>query len=585
MCGISAVFKFNRITDKDKERLHSMNEEMKYRGPDENGVWNDEVCGLAQTRLSIIGLDNGHQPIFNEDKTIVLVCNGEIYNYKELIKELEYDGHVFSTQTDSEVIVHLYEQYGEKCLQHLRGMFAFCLYDVKKQLLFTARDRIGEKTLYYANVPNGIIFSTELKAIVKYYISNPQLNVSLLAETIRYGYPVEMRNTYIEQINRLKPAEYAIVNNDGIQLHTYWDRYCQPKFLGSKEEAQSEVLRLMRESVSNCLQSDVPVAVLLSGGIDSSAIAHFAKETGKEIHCISAGYKGEFECDERSIAKSFATKEGIIYHEVELDQNDYKNIFDEFVSYIDEPISDIASIAQWALYKKAKEMGFTVLLGGLGGDELFYGYPIYNRVGEVLKVKHLLDSTHSRWKWLKTFLTNLRFVDPHRRMRIDNTWPVDWLYEPYEMFVDSASLRINGEGWLLKDIDVEYKFPYKSDVDTVYDLQFSRFMTNQCLYLADRLGMGNSVELRSPFVDYKLVEFVSSLPQVIKYTREKPKQFLKDAFADFIPHEILYGQKKGFTPPHQFIEEICSSYDYKRLSSDYVYFNSMLADRLIDNLL
>lgn len=584
MCGISAVFKFTQISDTDKERLHQMNEEMKYRGPDDNGIWSDSVCGLAHARLSIIDLDSGHQPIFNEDKTLVLVCNGEIYNYKELMASLQAKGHSFHSRSDSEVIVHLYEEYGVSCLQYLRGMFAFCLYDTKAKRLFTARDRIGEKTLYYAQVQCGIVFSTELKAIVKYYIDNPQVNVRLLSESIRYGYPIELKHTYIEQVKRLQAGEYALVDCRGMEVHTYWNRYNLPKFQGTKDEAKKEILRIIQESVSNCLQSDVPVAVLLSGGIDSSAIAHFAKETGKEIHCISAGYKGEYDCDERSVAKKFAQKEGVTYHEVELDANDYKTIFEEYHRYIDEPVADIASIAQWALYKKAKELGFTVLLGGLGGDELFYGYPIYNRLGEAFQVKHKLESTKNRIEWFKTFISNLRFIDPHRRMRLDNQWPVDWVYPYYCKFAATATIQINNKNYSIQDFTPNHNYPYNTDIDTVYDHQFSRFMTTQCLYLADRLGMGNSIELRSPLIDYKLVEFVSSLPVEMKYVRNKPKQFLKNILEDFIPHEILYGSKKGFTPPSNFINELCKNYHYQYFAGDYVFFNSMLADCILKDL-
>ena len=585
MCGISALFKHTRITETDIEHLHQMNKEMKYRGPDEEGVWHDDVCGLAQTRLSIIGLNNGHQPIFNEDKTLVLICNGEIYNYKELIAKLRANNHTFRTESDSEVILHLYEDYGKDCLLYLRGMFAFCLYDTKKKIVFAARDRIGEKTLYYAQIPCGIVLSTELKAIVKYHIEKPLVNTHLLAESIRFGYPIELKHTYIDQVCRLMPGEYAFVDCNGIEIHQYWNRYCLPKFDGSPEEAKNNILALMRESVANCLQSDVPVAVLLSGGIDSSAIAHFAKETGKEIHCICAGYKGNFNCDEREVARKFAKGENIIYHEVELDINDFKNLFEKFPKYIDEPVADQASIAQWAIYEKAKEMGFTVLLGGLGGDELFYGYEIQNRCGDALRLRYELDKTHSRLKWLKTILANPRFFDPHRRMRIDDRWPVDWTYEPYLNFIKSAVVMLNGNEYRLSDYDVNFTYPYKSDVDTVYDLQFSRFMTTQCLYLADRLGMGNSVELRSPFVDYKLVEFVSSLPIEMKYTQWKPKHFLKELLDGIIPSEILYGKKRGFTPPSSFIQQMCEQSQYKLLKSQYKYFNSLIADKVLSNVI
>lgn len=585
MCGISAVFKYTQITEHDKECLHKMNAEMKYRGPDEEGVWSNYRCGLAHTRLSVIGFANGHQPIFNEDKTLVLVCNGEIYNYKELTAQLQKQGHVFTTCSDSETIVHLYEEYGTSCLQYLRGMFAFCLFDAKKELLFAARDRIGEKTLYFANVQCGIVFSTELKTIVKYYIDKPQVNVRLLAESIRFGYPIELKQTYIEQVCRLLPGEYSIVDSKGIEFHSYWNRYCQPKYSGSIIDAKREILHLIQESVTNCLQSDVPVAVLLSGGVDSSAIVHFAKETGQEIHCICAGYSGQYDVDERFVAKNFSSKEGVIYHEVELGIDDFKDIFEEYICYIDEPVADLASIAQWALYKKAKALGFTVLLGGLGGDELFYGYPIHNECGEALQIRNKLETTVSRKEWLGIFLTNLEVLGPHKKIHLDDRWPVDWTFSSYNQFAKTSSLIINGETYNMGEYNVNYNYPIQSDINTVYDLQFSRFMTTQCLYLADRLGMGNSVELRSPLVDYKLVEFISSLPIEMKYFKGKPKQLLKNILTGIIPDNILKGPKRGFTPPSQFIKELCNKYQYKYFKSDYMYFNSILADKIISYIL
>lgn len=584
MCGISAVFKYNHVTEQDKENLYLMNKEMIYRGPDDTGVWNNEKCGLAHTRLSIIGIDNGHQPIFNEDKSLVLVCNGEIYNYKEIASLLITHGHRLNTRSDSEVIIHLYEDYDTDCLQYLRGMFAFCLYDIKRNKLFVARDRIGEKTLYYANVQCGIVFSTELKAIKKYYIDKPQTNVRLLAESIRFGFPIELKHTYIEQINRLQPGEYAIVDNKGVEMHTYWNRKCLPVFNGTIQEAKEKILCLMRESVINCLQSDVPIAVLLSGGIDSSAIAQFAKETGKEIHCISAGYHGNYNCDERTIAKKFAKEIGIIYHEVELNTDDFQDIFSIYHKYLDEPVTDLASIAQFALYKKAKELGFRVLLGGLGGDELFYGYPHHNRCGEALKVREALVSETNILTWLNIALKNPKFFYPKRKIRIDDRWPVDWNLNDYNSFANSAEFIVNSESTKLKDIYVNYNYPYHSDIDTVYDMLFSRFMTSQCLYLADRLGMANSVELRSPLVDYKLVEFVSSLPQEMKYTPGKAKQFMKDILSGIVPQEILYGPKKGFTPPTTYIEKLYENYTYNYFRAKHKYFNSVLADKILTNV-
>ena len=591
MCGISAIYRFTQITDYDKEALRKMNEEMAYRGPDGSGVWSDETCGMAHTRLSIIGLDNGGQPLFNADGSIVLICNGEIYNYIELKKELEGKGYVFKTDSDSETIIYAYEEYGEKCLEHFRGMFAFVLYDKRRKRLFAARDRVGEKTLYFAQIQTGVVFSTELKAILKYYIDKPQINAHALAESIRYNYPYELRQTYIEQIKRLEAGEYAIVDEHGLELHKYWDRYNKPLFEGTRDEAEKEIVRLMRESVGLCLRSDVPVAVLLSGGIDSSAVAAMAQETGKEIHVISAGYKGQFGCDERVVAKRFAKEKGLIYHEVELDANDFQNIFDEYLPRIDEPVCDVSSMSQWALYKKAKELGFTVLLGGLGGDELFYGYPGMNKIAESIRLTREHQSLFP-WKgkkaaFLKYMLKNWRHVlyAGYPTAKIDDRLPIPWTYDDYMKFASSGKFSINGETIDFSKIDVHFSYGMSATEKDIYDIHFSTFMTTLCLYLSDRLGMGNSLELRSPLVDYKLVEFVSSLPQEMKYKADEPKMLLKSALRDIVPGYILYGQKRGFEPPWNFIGQMCKNYSYKTIKSDHCFFNSMLADKLLSNLL
>ena len=589
MCGISSLYRFTKISQQDKQNLMLMNHEMPYRGPDGEGYWNDDTCAMAHTRLSIIGLDNGAQPLFNADKSLVLICNGEIYNYTELRLHVAERGYMCSTDSDCEVILYLYELYGEKCLQHLRGMFAFCLYDLKKKKLFAARDRVGEKTLYYAQLPTGIVFSTELKAILKYYIPNPQLNAHALAESIRFNYPLDNRNTYIEQIKRLCAGEYAVVDADGMQLHTYWCLSHTPVFEGTKKEAKAEVLRLMRSSVADCLQSDVPVAVLLSGGIDSSAIAHFAKETGREIHVITAGYVGRHSQDERNVAKRFAKEQGLIYHEVELDVSDFQSLFAEYMPYLDEPVSDVSSMSQYALYKKAKELGFKVLLSGIGGDELFYGYPTFNRLATQLQLRCEHQSLfpwhgHKKIEFIHFLVRNWRYIlFAGYPMQIDNRWPVDWTYQDYKQFAADAQIDWTGEKIRLADIDVHYSFANDANMETIYDLEFTTFMKNLCLYLSDRLGMANSLEIRSPLLDYRLVDFVSHMPRDMKYDGV-PKGFYKWCLRDIVPDYILDAQKRGFTPPFEFIKEVCKRYQYKNIKASHCFFNSMLTDQLLDKL-
>ena len=590
MCGISAIYRFTEITEGDKLKLVQMNEEMRYRGPDGEGYWNDETCALAHVRLSIIGLDNGFQPLFNEDKTVVLICNGEIYNYTELKRKLVAKGHRFSTDSDSETIIHLYEDHDTNCLQYLRGMFAFCLYDKKKKRLFAARDRVGEKVLYYSQLPTGIVFSTELKAILRYCVEKPQINMHALAESIRYNYPIELQQTFVEQIKRLRAGEYALVDEKGLELHDYWRLKHQPVFKGTKEEAKKEVLRLMRESVSNCLQSDVPVAVLLSGGIDSSAIAAFARETGKEIHVITAGYKGRFSQDEREVAKRFAKEKALVYHEVELDANDFKRLFPEYMHYMDEPVCDVSAMSQYALYKKAKELGFTVLLSGIGGDEQFYGYPWQNKLAKSLQLRNQHLSFFP-WKgkkkeYVKFMAKNWKNVlfAGYPTVKLDDAVPVAWTYKDYRKFAQDAVVGWNENDLGFRDVDVHYSFPIDADIDVVYDYMFTRFMRNLCLYLSDRLGMANSTEIRSPLVDYKLVEFVASLPKEMKYDGT-PKGFYKECLRGIVPDYILDARKRGFEPPWGFIHEMNAEYSYRFLHSSHVFYNSMLADTLLDNLL
>lgn len=591
MCGISAIYRFTKITDYDKDALCKMNEEMSYRGPDGSGVWCDDTCGMAHTRLSIIGLDNGSQPLFNADGSVVLICNGEIYNYIELRKELESKGYVFKTDSDSETIIYTYEEYGEKCLEHLRGMFAFVIYDKRRKKLFAARDRVGEKTLYYAQLPTGFVFSSELKTILRYYIDEPQLNVHAFAESIRFNYPIEQRQTWIEQIQRLQAGEYAIVNEHGMQRHIYWDPTHAPLFEGTKEEAKAEVLRLMRESVADCLQSDVPVAVLLSGGIDSSAVAAFSQETGKEIHVISAGYKGTHQQDERSVAKRFASERGLIYHEIELDADDFKSLFDEYMDRMDEPCCDVSAMSQYALYKKSRELGFKVLLSGIGGDELFFGYPAHNKtvqryqLAQQFRALFPLSSWKAKKKYLSFLMHQWRFVLKGGYPYLSNNrYPVEWTEKDYYRFAQDAVVHFGEDDFSLRDVDVHFSYPDDVSLTQMYDSLFAHFMKNLCLYLGDRLGMAASMELRSPLLDYRFVDFVNRLPEQMKYDGS-PKGFYKWCLRGIVPDYILDARKRGFEPPWDFVCEMNNAYQYKHISANHVFYNSMLADKLLTQYL
>lgn len=594
MCGISSVYKYNHLSDDDSMRIRRMNDQMRYRGPDDEGFWSDERCAMGQVRLSIIGLEKGRQPLFNNDRTVVLVCNGEIYNYVELKRDLQAKGYSFQTDCDTEVILYLYELYGTRCVDYLRGMFAFCLYDTRKKQLVVARDRIGEERVYYSEVPCGIVVSSELKAILKEYTPQPQLNVEALLAPIRFTGGIHPRDTFVEQIKRVLPGEMLIVNEDGVQHKRYWQRRRTYDYGGTLEESKQETLRLMQEAVDLEMRSDVPVAVMLSGGVDSSAVAALAKRSGHEVHTITTGYAGNHAEDERDVARRFAKEQGFVYHEIELSEKDYVNSFDELVSYLDEPMTDSTAIAQWAMFKKVKELGFKVLLGGMGGDELFYGYPAWNQLGDSLHLRREHEALFP-WKgkekklhWLRFMAHHLRWVlfagYPHKLEDKSFGW---WIHDDYYRFVDNALLTVGGETFRLKDYKVYKDFapcPFGREIDLIYDDAIDTVMTQAYLFLSDRLSMGNSLEVRSPLLDYKLVEHVMALPLDYKYKQGKPKQYLKDVLTGILPDYILYAVKRGFSSPDEFVRRVAHQYEYKCFASQYKFYNSVLADSLLYRL-
>lgn len=508
-----------------------------------------------------------------------------LHNVDKTVQVIYQDG----TYQMAEQIIPLYEQYGVDCVKQLRGALSFCLYDANKKRLLVVRDRIGEKQLYYAQLPTGIVFGSNLKDVLQ-HVKHPQLRVHELVQPIRHNYPIDLQHTWIEQIKSLRAGEYAVVDVDGLRTYTYWKRNHTPSFTGTKEQAIAEVQRIIRASVQRCMQTDEPVAVLLSGGIDSTTLALFAKECQKEVHVISAGYKGQFACDERSVAKRFADEHGLIYHEVELDANDFQSLFDEYVPYIDEPCFDVSSMSQFALYKKAAEMGFKVILSGLGGDELFYSYKDDNSLVHALQLRREFDACFplkKNWrKYLRFMAKNWHYVlMANHPILEDDKLPTPWTYTDYKKFASSAVLEYDGEVMQFKDIVVEPHFSYHAGVNEVYDHKFATFANQLCVYLGNKLGAANGVELRYPLLDVELIEFLDSLPLEMKFDPKVSKRFQKEVMHGLLPDYILYARKRGFEPPFDFIRKMCGQYKYQMLKSDHIFFNSMMADKLLTQYL
>ena len=463
-----------------------------------------------------------------------------------------------------------------------------CEYDAKRKELKVARDKIGEQSLYYAQLPTSVIVSTELKDILP-HIAYPKINMLNLAQPIRYNYPIDLQQTWIEQIKRVRAGEELTIDCQGIRSRIYWKRDHTPTFKGTKEDALTEALRLLRKSVKECVETaDGPVAVMLSGGIDSTSLAALTKEVQNEVHVISAGYSGNAytACDERPEARRFAEEKGLIYHEIELTEADFESALNEMIPYLDEPCFDVSSMAQFALYKKVAEMGYKVILSGLGGDELFYSYTQHHREAEAIRLRHEFNQLYpvkKHWKeYVRFMMKHYKHVLlPNHPARIDESMLVDWTYNDYKRFAQDTTL--NGERFA--DVDVHVSLPETTTIQGMYDFLASTFAVNMCVYLGNKLCQANGITLRCPILFPELWEFMDSLPMDMKFDITQPKRFQKEMMAGIIPDYILYAKKRGFSPPFEFIWQMCGKYQYKHIEAKHCFFNSMVADQMIDNLL
>ena len=463
-----------------------------------------------------------------------------------------------------------------------------CEYDAKRKELKVARDKIGEQTLYYTQLPTSVVVSTELKDILP-HIAYPKINMLNLAQPIRYNYPVDLQQTWIEQIKRVCAGEELTIDQQGIRSHIYWKRDHTPTFKSGKEEALRKALHLLRKSVKECVEcSDGPVAVLLSGGIDSTSLAALTKEVLKEVHVFSAGYRGNRYKgqDEREVAKRFAEENGLIYHEVELDVNDFQKYLDEMIPYLDEPCFDVNCMVQYSLFKKISEQGFKTVLMGLGGDEIFYSYVQRHKEVEALQLRHEFNQLYPvrkrRKEYLRFVLKNWKhLLLPNHPARIDESMLTAWTYEDYKRFAKDAVLQ----GERFADIDVHQSLPENTTIQSMYDTYAASFAVNMCVYMANKLCHANGIEVRFPILAPELVEFMDSLPMEMKFDVKQPKRFQKEMMAGILPDYILYAKKRAFEPPFEFIRAIAAKYQYKQIQSSYCFYNSMIADQMIDNLL
>lgn len=542
MCGIAGIIDING--DKpDQILLERMGNTIAHRGPDDWGIYSGPGIGFIHRRLSIIDLSsNGHQPMCNEDGTIWIVFNGEIYNYGELTKSLINHGHRFKSNTDTEVIIHAYEQYGIECLQHLNGMFAFSLWDSRTKRLFSARDRLGIKPYYYCFNGKQLIFGSEIKAILCSPIVNSVPNLGAIRQYLLFGHPYD-DSTWYKGIRQLDPGSYLLMENGRVTTHKYWDVCFDIDFTRSCESFTEELGALLADSVRMHFRSDVPVGAYLSGGIDSSSIVALAAQGSNEhMHTFAAAYSEGKEYDERKYINIVAQKFSTQHHEVMPSYLDIPNLLKKIIWHLDEPVIGAAVLPMYRVCEMVASNGVKVVNGGQGADELFGGYPPYF----ALATRNLLDGVLGRGKigpimeysHIPQYLIKGGVLS-RLWNRLTPDMQVSWL-KGTKSIRDS---QIEGEQ-LVKNLQ-----PSLQPFELASYLQIKNYLPG-LLHQEDRMSMAWSVESRVPFLDYRIVELAAKIPSWMKVQNGISKYILRSAMKGITPSAILDRKdKKGYPVP------------------------------------
>ena len=541
MCGIAGVFT-RTPTGNEPGTIKIMCDRLVHRGPDDEGYFFDENIFLGMRRLSIIDLKGGHQPIFNEDKSVVIILNGEIYNYIELREGLKARGHTFQTNSDVEVVVHLYEEQGISALGDLNGMFAFCLWDAKRERGFIARDRLGIKPLYYRQDTHSLAFASELKAL-KAYIPEPEINKTALMAYLQYMFiPAPM--TAFTGVNKLMPASCLQFSREGVgEPFEYWAVPDKVSQISLSEELESEFKELFQNSIELRLRSDVPVGIFLSGGIDSSLVTAFAaKRMGKKVSVFYADYEGTH-IDERPYAEMVADRFHCDLHTARVKTEDVIRLLPKIIWHLDEPHADSAIMGTFVVSELASKY-VKVVLNGIGGDELFAGYHWYN----TTRTKRLLDLIPDVPK--DSILGLLRLlglkgstISRHRFMGT-TVWSHADLPYTSGFFADGN----------IGDVPVDI-FPnltgadWKNEINKLLCTDVKFYLTDDLLFILDKLTMAVSIEGRVPILDHKLVEWIFQVDGKLKIRDNTLKFLLKKWLRGILPDEILFRAKMGFGAP------------------------------------
>jgi asparagine synthase (glutamine-hydrolysing) len=552
MCAICGIVKFRKDESVDRSSIEAMTRRMVHRGPDDDGYFVEGRAGLGFRRLSIIDLTGGHQPIFNEDESAAIVFNGEIYNYRDLASELVGAGHTFKTRSDTETILHAYEQYGDDCVDRLRGMFGFAIWDRRKQRLLLARDRLGVKPLYYYADSNFLAFASEIKSLLELTQVPREVERDAFDMYLSLRY-VPGPRTIFKNIYRLQPGHTLVASDSGIRIRKYWDVTYPEPASPSPQESLDQFRHLLDESVRLRLISEVPLGVFLSGGIDSSAIlATMSKVTGgAPIQTFSVGYDATGAATEDSnefeYARLAAKRFSADHHEYRLTANEFADSVPRLALHLDEPVADPACLPLYFISKTAREH-VTVVLSGEGADEVLGGYGIYPR----------MLAMESLPKWLGSRLAR---VAPHEKLRHYlkmSGQPLESRYRGVCRGIRSEAMqRLVGQDRATQseqrvgEIFRGYfeSVSHASPLNRMLYVDSKVWLADDLLIKADKMTMAAGLELRVPFLDHRLVEFAASLPDSSKLRGRTGKVLLREAMRGVLPDAILDRPKKGFPVP------------------------------------
>lgn len=554
MCGIAGIFRSRSRRPVESRELASMTSILAHRGPDGSGSFTDGNFGFCHRRLSVIDTSSrASQPMSTQDGKLHIVFNGEIYNYLEIGEELARQGVRLRTNSDTEVLLEAFRHYGPACLEKLNGMFAFAIWDSRDRSLFLARDHVGIKPLYVATHAEGLTFASEIKAILLDRSVKRVPNPRALDAYLRFGY-VPGAETMFDGVTRLLPGHFMLVSQDSVSVRRYWDvTYSEPD---NRKEADyiEEADSLMRDAVRLQLRSDVPLGVFLSGGLDSSAIVALTHSLGvRNLNTYSIGWKHGEEFDEsiyaRQVSRQFATN----HHEHWMSADDFRESMERFTWLMDEPVTEAAAISLYRIAEVARN-DVTVVLSGEGSDEVFGGYPIYLFMQMVERYKRVPEKIrrHALDPLLSAIDRRLGKYTKLSHQSLEESYMGVSFYDretAYSLVTDDARATLARHP-VANLTEPYYATTRSQDVQRrMQYLDLKTWLVDDLLIKADRMTMGASLELRVPFLDYRLLEFSARLPPGMRIKRGQPKYLMKKVAERYLPKDIIYRKKRGFPTP------------------------------------